>query len=58
MSKRHEYVGPEDLITLKQAEELGYGKADTLHKQIVRYKTLKGLKYGTTWVVNKNDLKK
>ena len=46
-----------ELITLTEAEELGYGQADTL-KMRIHAGTLKGIKKGKTWFVLKNDVKK
>jgi len=46
-----------ELITLTEAEELGYGQADTL-KMRIHAGTLKGIKKGKTWFILKNDVKK
>lgn len=46
-----------ELITLKEAEELGYGQADTL-KMRIHAGTLRGIKKGKTWFVIKYDVKK
>ena len=46
-----------ELITLVEAEKLGYGQADTL-KMRIHADTLKAIKIGKTWLVVKDDLKK
>lgn len=46
-----------ELITLTEAEELGYGQADTL-KMRIHAGTLKGIKKGKTWFVIKEDVRK
>ena len=43
-----------ELITLKEAEELGIAKADTLKMRILSGK-LKGVKKGKTWFVEKEN---
>lgn len=46
-----------ELITLTEAEEFGYAKADTLKKRI-QIGTLKAIKKGKVWFVVKEDVKK
>ena len=46
-----------ELLTLKQAEQLGYGKADTL-KHAIHYGNLKAVKIGREWVTTKKWLNK
>ena len=46
-----------ELITLIEAEELGYAKADTLKKRI-QLGLQKGVKKGKAWFVVKNDVKR
>ena len=46
-----------ELITLIEAEELGYAKADTLKKRI-QLGLLKAIKKGKTWFVVKEDVRK
>lgn len=46
-----------ELITLKEAEKLGYAEADTLKRRI-QADTLKGIKKGKTWFVTKEDVRK
>lgn len=46
-----------ELITLTEAEELGYAKADTLKRQI-QAGTLNGIKKGKTWFVKREDVKR
>ena len=46
-----------ELITLAEAEELGYAKADTL-KMRVHAETLKGIKKGRDWFIVKEDVRK
>lgn len=45
-----------ELITLTEAEELGYAKSDTLKKR-VQSGSLKAIKKGKTWFVVKDELK-
>ncbi len=47
----------EELITLTEAEKLGYAKADTLKKRL-QLGLLKGIKKGKTWFVIKEDVRK
>ena len=46
-----------ELITLAEAEEFGFAKADTL-KMRVHAGTLKGIKRGRDWFVVKEDDRK
>ena len=46
-----------ELITLTEAEEFGYGQADTL-KMRIHAGTLRGIKIGKTWLVIKEDVRK
>lgn len=46
-----------ELITLTEAEELGYEKADTLKRRI-QMGTLQAIKKGKTWFVVKEDVRK
>ena len=46
-----------ELITLAEAENLGYGQTDTL-KMRIHAGTLKGIKNGRDWFVVKEDVKK
>lgn len=46
-----------ELLTLKQAENKGYGNAHALFFRI-RNGTLKGIKIGQAWLVSEEELKK
>ena len=45
-----------ELITLAEAEKLGYGQTDTL-KMRIHADTLKGIKKGRDWFIVKEDVK-
>lgn len=47
----------EELITLVEAQELGYAQADTL-KMRIHAGTLQAVKKGKTWFVVKDDVKR
>ncbi len=46
-----------ELITLQEAEELGYGKESTL-KMRIHAGNLKAIKKGYFWLIRKDDVKK
>ena len=46
-----------ELITLAEAEKLGYGQQDTL-KMRIHAKTLNAIKKGKTWFILKEDVKR
>jgi len=46
-----------ELISLAEAEKLGYAKADTL-KMRIHAETLKAIKKGRDWLVAKEDVRK
>lgn len=46
-----------EIITLAEAEKLGYAEADTLKRRI-QAGTLKGIKKGKTWFVEKEYVRK